>query len=104
MDNFNLFLESPKLIPESPLELHVIEGMDFHLDPRLQGYLYPWVTWSHRNLLPQNTSNVDSQTRLKIRNFTVLEGGLYTCYPKNPFGHDTLTYNVYVQGINFICS
>ena len=54
----------------------------------MQDYPYPWVTWSHRDLLPQNTSNVDLQTRLKICNFTVLEGGLYTCYAKNDNDND----------------
>ena len=78
--------------------------MDLHLDVREQGYPYPCFYWSHYDLLLQNTSNVDSQTRLKIRNVTVFEGGLFTCYAKNPFGHDILTFNVYVEGIDFISS
>ena len=97
------FLEPPKLIPESPLEVHVIEGMDLHMDAGVQGYPYPWVTWSHNDLLLQNISNVDSQTSLKIRNVTVSKGGLYTCYAKNSVGHHILTFKVYVEGTDFIC-
>ena len=73
------FLEPPQLIRASPPQPQVIEGNDLHLDARVQGYPYPWVTWSHRDHLLQNTSNVDSETRLKIRNVTVLEGGIYIC-------------------------
>ena len=104
MDNFDLFLEPPQLTRESPPEPQVIEGNDLHLDVRVQGYPYPWVTWRHRDYLLQNKSNVDSETRLKIRNVTVLEGGRYTCYAKNPLGHDNLTFDVNVEGIDFICS
>ena len=102
--NCDFALEPPQLIRESPPESHVIEGNDLHLDARVQGYPYPWVTWSHNDLLLQNNSNVDSETRLKIRKVTVLNGGLYTCYAKNPSGHDMLIYNVYVEGTDFICS
>lgn len=94
----NIKKEPPKLIPESPLEVHVIEGMDLHMDAGVQGYPYPWVSWSHNDLLLQNTSNVDSQTSLKIRNVTVSKGGLYTCYAKNSVGHHILTFKVYVEG------
>ena len=74
-----IFLEPPQLIRASPPQPQVIEGNDLHLDARVQGYPYPWVAWSHRDHLLQNTSNVDSETRLKIRNVTVLEGGIYIC-------------------------
>ena len=104
MDNFYFFLEPPQLTRESPPEPQVIEGNDLHLDVRVQGYPYPWVTWRHRDHLLQNKSNVDSETRLKIRNITVLEGGSYTCYAKNPLGHDNLTFDVNVEGIDLICS
>ena len=104
MDNFDLFLEPPQLIRESPPEPQVLEGNDLHLDVRVQGYPYPWVTWSHGDHLLQNKSVKDSETRLKIRNVTILEGGRYTCYAKNPFGHDILTFDVTVEGIDFICS
>ncbi|RMX59450.1 hypothetical protein pdam_00015666, partial [Pocillopora damicornis] len=68
-------IKPPQLTRESPPEPQVIEGNDLHLDVRVQGYPYPWVTWRHRDYLLQNKSNVDSETRLKIRNVTVLEGG-----------------------------
>ena len=77
--------------------------MDLHMDAGVQGYPYPWVSWSHNDLLLQNTSNVDSQTSLKIRNVTVSKGGLYTCYAKNSVGHHILTFKVYVEGTDFIC-
>ena len=77
--------------------------MDLHLDAGVQGYPYPWVTWSHGDLLLQYTSDVDSQTRLKIRNVTVSEGGLYTCSAKNSIGRHILTFEVYVEGNDFIC-
>ena len=73
------------------------------MDAGVQGYPYPWVSWSHNDLLLQNTSNVDSQTSLKIRNVTVSKGGLYTCYAKNSVGHHILTFKVYVEGTDFIC-
>ena len=73
------------------------------MDAGVQGYPYPWVSWSHNDLLLQNTSNVDSQTSLKIRNVTVSKGGLYTCYAKNSAGHHILTFKVYVEGTDFIC-
>ena len=73
------------------------------MDAGVQGYPCPWVTWSHNDLLLQNTSNVDSQTSLKIRNVTVSKGGLYTCYAKNSVGHHILTFKVYVEGTDFIC-
>nr|XP_058957466.1 immunoglobulin superfamily member 10-like [Pocillopora verrucosa] len=89
--------EPPQLTRESPPEPQVIEGNDLHLDVRVQGYPYPWVTWRHRDYLLQNKSSVDSETRLKIRNVTVLEGGRYTCYAKNPLGHNNLTFDVNVE-------
>ena len=78
--------------------------LSLHLDVRVQGYPYPWITWSHGDHLLQNKSVKDSETRLKTRNVTVLEGGRYTCYAKNPLGHDILTFDVNVEGIDFICS
>ena len=72
------------------------------MDAGVQGYPYPWVSWSHNDLLLQNISNVDSQTSLKIRNVTVSKGGLYTCYAKNSVGHHILTFKVYVEGTDFI--
>ncbi|XP_058973173.2 protein sidekick-2-like isoform X1 [Pocillopora verrucosa] len=90
--------EPPQLTRESPPEPQVLEGNDLHLDVRVQGYPFPWVTWSHGDHLLQNKSVKDSETRLKIRNVTVLEGGRYTCYAKNPFGHDILTFDVTVEG------
>ena len=102
--SFVLLLERPKLIPESPLQPHVIEGMDLRLDAQVQGYPYPRVTWSHDELVLKYRTNVDSETSLKIRNVTVFESGIYTCYAKNPFGHDSINFtaNISVQGINCI--
>ena len=74
------------------------------MDALVQSYPYPWVTWSHNGRLLQNTSNVASETRLKICNVTANQDGRYSCYAENIFGHDIFTVDVKVQGIDFICS
>ena len=99
-----IFLEPPKLIPECPRSIHIIKGMDLHMDALVQSYPYPWVTWSHNGRLLQNTSNVASETRLKICNVTANQDGRYSCYAENIFGHDIFTVDVTVQGIDFIRS
>ncbi|PFX28981.1 hypothetical protein AWC38_SpisGene6257 [Stylophora pistillata] len=73
--------------------------MDLRLDARVQGYPYPRVTWSHDELVLKYRTNVDSETSLKIRNVTVFESGIYSCYAKNPFGHDSINFtaNISVQ-------
>ena len=78
--------------------------MDLTMDVQVQSYPYPWIVWSHNGLLLPNTLSSGSETKLKIRNVTVLEGGIYSCYAKNPFGLENLTFNVNVEGIDFICS
>ena len=98
------FLERPELIPISPRMIRVIKGMDLIMDVQVKGYPYPRSTWSHNGLLLPNTSNFGSKTKLIIRKVTVLEGGLYSCYAKNPDGQANLTFNVSVEGIDFICS
>ena len=102
--NFDFFLERPELIPISPRMIRVIKGMDLIMDVQVKGYPYPRSTWSHNGLLLPNASNFGSKTKLIIRKVTVLEGGLYSCYAKNPDGQDNLTFNVSVEGIDFICS
>ena len=104
MNNLKFFLDPPKLIPECPRSIHVIKGMDLHMDALVQSYPYPWVTWSHNGRLLQNTSNVASETRLKICNVTANQDGRYSCYAENIFGHDIFTVDVKVQGIDFIRS
>ena len=99
-----IFLEPPKLISSSSRTIRVIKGMDLTVDVQVQGYPYPWVTWSHNGLPLPNTLSFGSETKLKMRNVTVLDGGLYSCYAKNSLGHDNLTFNVNVEGIDFICS
>ena len=84
--------------------IRVIKGMDLTMDVQVQGYPFPRATWSHNGLLLPNTSNFGSKTKLTIRKVTVLEGGLYSCYAKNSAGQDNLTFNVSVEGIDFICS
>ncbi|XP_022806489.1 hemicentin-2-like [Stylophora pistillata] len=90
--------EKPQLILESSTTLHVMEGKDLHLNARVQGYPFPRVTWSHHGHLLKDTSNVHSETSLKIPNVKVSERGLYTCYAENPFGNDSLIVNVRVEG------
>ncbi|XP_022807654.1 contactin-6-like [Stylophora pistillata] len=92
--------EAPQLHLESPKRLHVIEGVDLHLDARVQGYPFPRVTWSHDENLLKSTPNVDSETSLKIRNVTASESGNYTCLAENPFGRVSFTVKVYVKGID----
>lgn len=99
-----IFLEPPKLLPECPRLIHVIKGMDLHMDALVQSYPYPWVTWRHNGSLLQNTSNVASETRLKISNVSANQNGRYTCYAENIFGHDVFTVDVKVHGIDFIRS
>ncbi|PFX15434.1 Immunoglobulin superfamily member 10 [Stylophora pistillata] len=89
--------EKPQLILESSTTLHVMEGKDLHLNARVQGYPFPRVTWSHHGHLLKDTSNVHSETSLKIPNVKVSERGLYTCYAENPFGNDSLIVNVRVE-------
>ena len=72
------------------------------MDAQVHGYPYPWVTWSHNGLLLQNTSNVDSETSLIIRNVTLYKGGNYTCFTNNRLGNNSFTKDVYVEGIGFI--
>lgn len=93
----NIAQDPPKLIPECPRSIHVIKGMDLHMDALVQSYPYPWVTWSHNGRLLQNTSNVASETRLKICNVTANQDGRYSCYAENIFGHDIFTVDVKVQ-------
>lgn len=78
----------------------MIEGVDLHLDARVQGYPFPRVTWSHDENLLKSTPNVDSETSLKIRKVTASESGNYTCLAENPFGRVSFTVNVYVKGID----
>lgn len=96
----NIAQDPPKLIPECPRSIHVIKGMDLHMDALVQSYPYPWVTWSHNGRLLQNTSNVASETRLKICNVTANQDGRYSCYAENIFGHDIFTVDVKVQEEN----
>ena len=93
----------PKLISHYPLKLHAIAGTDLILVTRVKGYPYPWVAWYYSGRLLQNTSNVDSETVMLIRNITLSNAGYYYCYTKNPFGHDSLAIQVYIKGIDFIC-
>ncbi|XP_066024245.1 neural cell adhesion molecule 1-like isoform X4 [Pocillopora verrucosa] len=93
----NIAREPPKLISSSSRTIRVIKGMDLTVDVQVQGYPYPWVTWSHNGLPLPNTLSFGSETKLKMRNVTVLDGGLYSCYAKNPLGHDNLTFNVNVE-------
>ena len=72
--------------------------MTLYLEAQVQGYPYPRVTWSHRHNILQNTSNVDADTNLKIRNVTKSQGGLYIISAENPLGNDTFTVNVFVIG------
>ena len=100
---FVFSLEAPQLQLESPKRLHIIEGMDLHLDARVQGYPFPRVTWIHGENLLKSTPNVDSETSLKIRNVTASESGNYTCLAENLFGRVFFTVNVYVKGIDLFC-
>ena len=74
------------------------------MDALVQSYPYPWVTWRHKGSLLQNTSNVASETRLKISNVSANQNGRYTCYAENIFGDDVFTVDVKVHGIDFIRS
>ncbi|XP_022785117.1 immunoglobulin superfamily member 10-like isoform X2 [Stylophora pistillata] len=96
--NLSVAKEAPQLQLESPKRLHIIEGMDLHLDARVQGYPFPRVTWIHGENLLKSTPNVDSETSLKIRNVTASESGNYTCLAENLFGRVFFTVNVYVKG------
>ena len=102
--HFYFFLEPPKLIPKSPLSIEVIEGTTLYMDTQVQGYPYPWVTWSHNELLLKETPNVDSETFLRIRNVTVDKKGRYTCFANNQLGNTSFTVSVKVKGIDFIHS
>lgn len=74
------------------------------MDAKVQGYPYPWVAWTHNELLEQNDSFVHTETRFKIRNVILYDSGRYTCYAENPLGNNSFTVDVNVQGIDFICS
>ena len=100
--NFDFFLGPPELIPLCPPVIHVIEGMDLHIDATVHGYPYPWVTWSHNKVLIGNKSIENNETSHIIRNVTVYEGGSYSCFANNRYGAVLFTVNVYVQGIDFI--